>query len=84
MEELAYELNVASARLARREADAMTARTPDKPRYVVGALGPTNRTASISPDVNDPGARNVTFDELVDGLRRAGQRPGRRRRRTCC
>src|SRR4051812_4744506 len=66
MEELAYELNVASARLARQECDAMTARTPEKPRYVVGALGPTSRTASISPDVNDPGARNVTFDELVE------------------
>ncbi len=65
MSDLAYELNLASARLARREADAMTARTPDKPRYVVGAIGPTSRTASISPDVNDPGARNVTFDELV-------------------
>ncbi|SEO85056.1 methionine synthase [Trujillonella endophytica] len=65
MSELAYELNVASARLARRECDAMTARTPEKPRYVVGAIGPTSRTASISPDVNDPGARNVTFDELV-------------------
>ncbi|SDE54980.1 methionine synthase (B12-dependent) [Blastococcus fimeti] len=66
MSDLAYELNVASARLARREADAMTARTPDKPRYVVGAIGPTSRTASISPDVNDPGARNVTFDQLVE------------------
>ncbi|MGY1722307.1 methionine synthase [Blastococcus sp. SYSU DS0533] len=65
MQELAYELNVVSARLARREADAMTARTPEKPRYVAGAIGPTSRTASISPDVNDPGARNVTFDELV-------------------
>ncbi|WP_104523600.1 methionine synthase [Blastococcus atacamensis] len=65
MEELAYELNVASARLARAEADAATARTPDKPRYVVGAIGPTSRTASISPDVNDPGARNVTYDQLV-------------------
>ena len=65
MQELAYELNVASARLARQACDAMTARTPDKPRYVVGALGPTSRTASISPDVNDPGARNVTYDELV-------------------
>ncbi|MDK3258749.1 methionine synthase [Blastococcus capsensis] len=65
MQELAYELNVASARLARAEADAMTARTPDKPRFVVGAIGPTSRTASISPDVNDPGARNVSFDELV-------------------
>ncbi|MGY1753326.1 methionine synthase [Blastococcus sp. SYSU D01042] len=66
MEELAYELNHASARLARREADAMSQRTPDKPRYVVGALGPTTRTASISPDVNDPGARNVSWDQLVE------------------
>src|SRR3712207_3745962 len=66
MPELAYEVNVASARLARAEADAMTARTPDRPRFVVGALGPTSKTASISPDVNDPGARNVTFDELVE------------------
>ncbi|MFV0427114.1 MAG: homocysteine S-methyltransferase family protein, partial [Beutenbergiaceae bacterium] len=64
MEELAYELNVASARLARQAADAAT--TPDRPRYVAGAMGPTNRTASISPDVNDPGARNISFDELVD------------------
>ncbi|MCW2584042.1 MAG: metH [Klenkia sp.] len=63
MSELAYELNVASARLAREAADA--ASTPDKPRFVAGAIGPTSRTASISPDVNDPGARNVTFDELV-------------------
>ena len=52
----------------------MTERTPDKPRYVAGALGPTSRTASISPDVNDPGARNVTYDELVDGLPGAGRR----------
>jgi len=66
MEELAYELNFESARLARAECDAMTLETPDKPRYVVGALGPTNRTASISPDVNDPGKRNVTFDQLVE------------------
>src|SRR3954452_1704463 len=66
MEDVAYEMNVAAAALARAEADAMTARTPDRPRWVVGALGPTNRTASISPDVNDPGARNVTFDELVE------------------
>jgi 5-methyltetrahydrofolate--homocysteine methyltransferase len=65
MAELAYELNLASARLARSECDAMTERTPRRPRFVVGALGPTSRTASISPDVNDPGARNVTFDELV-------------------
>ena len=66
MEDLAYEINLESARLARRACDAMTERTPDRPRWVLGALGPTNRTASISPDVNDPGARNVTFDELVD------------------
>ncbi|MFD2091382.1 methionine synthase [Blastococcus deserti] len=66
MQDLAYELNVASARLAREACDAMTERTPGKPRYVVGAIGPTSRTASISPDVNDPGARNVTFDELVE------------------
>jgi 5-methyltetrahydrofolate--homocysteine methyltransferase len=59
---LAREMNVAAARIAREEADK--AGTPDKPRFVAGALGPTPRTASISPDVNDPGARNVTFDEL--------------------
>ncbi|HEX8498740.1 MAG TPA: homocysteine S-methyltransferase family protein, partial [Actinomycetales bacterium] len=66
MQDLAHELNVASARLAREACDEMTRRTPDRPRYVVGAIGPTSRTASISPDVNDPGARNVTFDELVE------------------
>jgi 5-methyltetrahydrofolate--homocysteine methyltransferase len=59
------DINAAAARLARECADAWTARTPDKPRFVAGALGPTNRTASISPDVNDPGARNVRFDELA-------------------
>jgi 5-methyltetrahydrofolate--homocysteine methyltransferase len=58
-------MNVAAAKLARECADRWTERTPAKPRFVAGALGPTNRTASISPDVNDPGARNVTFDELV-------------------
>ena len=63
MEELAYELNVEGARLARECADA--ASTPDKPRFVAGAIGPTNRTASISPDVNDPGQRNTDFDELA-------------------
>src|SRR6476469_8523182 len=66
MEDLAYEINLESARLARAACDAMTEKTPDRPRWVLGALGPTNRTASISPDVNDPGKRNVTFDELVD------------------
>ncbi len=63
MAELAYELNYAGAALARKAADEFS--TPDKPRYVAGALGPTTRTASISPDVNDPGARNVSFDQLV-------------------
>ncbi|HEY7046357.1 MAG TPA: methionine synthase [Jatrophihabitantaceae bacterium] len=66
MQELSYELNRESARLARAACDAATAATPDRPRFVAGALGPTNRTASISPDVNDPGARNVTYAELVD------------------
>ena len=61
----AREINLAAARIAREAADHWTALTPDKPRFVAGSLGPTNRTASISPDVNDPGARNVTFDELV-------------------
>ncbi len=65
LEALAYELNVAGSRLAREAADEFSAKTPDKPRFVAGVLGPTSRTASISPDVNDPGFRNVTFDELV-------------------
>lgn len=63
MEELAYELNVEGAALARASADAVA--TEDKPRFVAGAIGPTNRTASISPDVNDPGKRNTDFDELA-------------------
>ncbi|QDT97361.1 methionine synthase [Gimesia aquarii] len=66
MESLVHELNLASAQLARTAADEMTAKTPDKPRWVAGVLGPTSRTCSISPDVNDPGARNVTYDELVE------------------
>lgn len=65
MEELAYDINVAAAKIAREVADEQTEKTPDKPRFVAGAIGPTNRTASISPDVNNPGFRNVTFDELV-------------------
>ncbi len=59
-------VNHAGAAIARSAADEVTAATPDRPRFVAGALGPTNRTASISPDVNDPAARNVSFDELVD------------------
>ncbi|MEZ5645361.1 MAG: homocysteine S-methyltransferase family protein [Burkholderiaceae bacterium] len=62
MADLAYEMNVASARIAREACDKFS--TPDRPRFVAGALGPTPRTASISPDVNDPGARNVTFEQL--------------------
>ena len=64
MQALAYELNVEGARLARQACDATEAADPSRPRYVAGAIGPTNRTASISPDVNDPGLRNVTYDEL--------------------
>jgi len=64
LEELVYELNFESARLAREIADEFTAKNPDKPRFVAGSIGPTNRTASMSPDVNDPGFRAVTFDEL--------------------
>ncbi len=63
MEELSYELNYAGAALARSACDEFS--TPERPRYVAGALGPTTRTASISPDVNDPGARNVSYDQLV-------------------
>ncbi|MCG9775240.1 homocysteine S-methyltransferase family protein, partial [Vibrio diabolicus] len=66
MESLSEEINFAAAKLAREVADEWTAKTPDKPRYVAGVLGPTNRTCSISPDVNDPGYRNVSFDELVE------------------
>ena len=66
LEDVAYEINVAAAKIAREAADAWTDKTPEKPRFVAGAIGPTNRTASISPDVNNPGFRNVSFDALVD------------------
>ncbi|ODS01482.1 5-methyltetrahydrofolate--homocysteine methyltransferase [Methyloceanibacter marginalis] len=66
LEEISHEMNVAAAKLAREAADEWTAKTPDRPRFVAGAVGPTNRTASISPDVNNPGFRNVGFDELVE------------------
>jgi 5-methyltetrahydrofolate--homocysteine methyltransferase len=65
MQDTVRELNLAGARLAREAADEFTRRTPEKPRFVAGVFGPTNRTASISPDVNHPGARNTSFDELV-------------------
>jgi 5-methyltetrahydrofolate--homocysteine methyltransferase len=71
LENLAYELNYESARIAREAVDGFTEKTPDKPRFVAGALGPTNRTASLSPDVNNPGFRNVTFDELKEAYKEA-------------
>ncbi|MDF2178260.1 homocysteine S-methyltransferase family protein [Aliiglaciecola sp. CAU 1673] len=69
MQALVFEINREAAKLARQAADEYS--TPDKPRFVAGVLGPTNRTASISPDVNDPGKRNVTFDELVTAYEEA-------------
>ncbi|HEV7270780.1 homocysteine S-methyltransferase family protein [Pseudoxanthomonas sp.] len=71
LEHLVYELNKAGARVARECCDAAEAATPDKPRFVIGVLGPTSRTASISPDVNDPGYRNTSFDELRSTYREA-------------
>ncbi|MEP6605960.1 MAG: homocysteine S-methyltransferase family protein, partial [Nitrosospira sp.] len=65
MEDLVYELNFAGAKLAREAVQEMEAKTPDRPRFVAGVLGPTTKTASISPDVNDPGFRGITFDQLV-------------------
>ncbi len=73
LESIAYELNVAAARLAKDACDAAMAKTPDWPRYVAGALGPTNRTGSISPDVNNPGYRNVSFDQLRDAYLEAAR-----------
>jgi len=66
MAALSREINVESAKLARQVCDEFTAKNPSKPRYVAGVLGPTSKTCSISPDVNDPGYRNITFDKLVD------------------
>lgn len=65
LEDAVYDINFHSAKIARKVADEFTALNPDKPRFVAGSIGPTNRTASISPDVNDPGFRGITFDELV-------------------
>jgi len=65
MEDQAYAINFESAKIARKACDEYTAANPDKPRFVAGALGPTNRTLSISPDVNNPGFRAATFDEMV-------------------
>lgn len=65
LEDAVYDINYLSAKIAREVADEITANEPDKPRFVAGSMGPTNRTASLSPDVNDPGFRAVTFDDLV-------------------
>lgn len=71
LEELSHELNLAGARLAREVADEFTTKNPDKPRFVAGIIGPTSRTATLSPDVNDPGFRNVTFEQLVENYTEA-------------
>ncbi len=73
MQDLAHELNYEAARIAREAADAYSEQTPDRPRFVAGALGPTNRTASLSPDVNDPGKRNTNFDELKEAYKEAAR-----------
>ncbi len=69
MPHLSYEINLAGARLARQAADEFTAKNPLKPRFVAGSIGPTNKTASISPDVNNPSFRGVTFDQLVEAYK---------------
>src|SRR6476661_10759217 len=68
MEDLSYEMSYEGAKIAREIADEYTAKNPDKPRFVAGAVGPTTKMASMSPDVNDPGYRAVDFDELVDAF----------------
>jgi 5-methyltetrahydrofolate--homocysteine methyltransferase len=69
LQHLAYEINYQSAKIAKEVADEFTAKNPDKPRFVAGALGPTNKTASLSPDVNDPGYRAITFDQLSEAYK---------------
>jgi len=69
LEKAVYDINYLSAKIAREVADEFTANEPDKPRFVAGSMGPTNRTASLSPDVNDPGFRAVTFDDLVEAYK---------------
>lgn len=73
LEDCSYELNKASAEIARAVCDEFSRQTPDQPRFVIGVLGPTNRTASISPDVSSPGYRNVTFDQLTEAYQEAVQ-----------
>ena len=69
LESIAYELNVQSAKIAKEVADEFTKKNPDKPRFVAGAMGPTNRTLSLSPDVNNPGYRAITFDQLKEAYK---------------
>lgn len=69
LQDYVYEINFHGAKIAREVADEFTAKNPNKPRFVAGSIGPTNRTASISPDVNDPGFRGITFDELVEAYK---------------
>jgi 5-methyltetrahydrofolate--homocysteine methyltransferase len=69
LEKFVYDINYHSAKIAKEVADEWTAKDPDKPRFVAGSIGPTNRTASISPDVNDPGFRGISFDELVNAYK---------------
>jgi 5-methyltetrahydrofolate--homocysteine methyltransferase len=69
LEEIVYDLNYRSAIIAKEAAEEFTKKTPDKPRFVAGSIGPTNRTTSISPDVNDPGFRSISFDQLVESYR---------------
>ncbi len=73
LEEAVYDLNYQSAKIAREVADEFTAKEPHKPRFVAGSMGPTNRTASLSPDVNDPGYRAVTFDDLVKAYKQQAE-----------
>ena len=69
LQDISYELNLEAARLAREVCDEITAQTPQRPRFVAGVLGPTSKTASLSPDVNDPGFRNTSYDDLVADYR---------------
>ncbi|MFK7862896.1 MAG: methionine synthase [Pseudohongiellaceae bacterium] len=73
LEDLAYELNLAAAKLAREACDEMTALTPNQPRFVAGVIGPTSKTTSLSPDVNDPGFRSISYDELVEDYKNSTQ-----------
>ena len=87
MEDFVYELNFESAKIARNVADDFTAREPHKPRFVAGAMGPTNKTASMSPDVNDPGFRAISFDALRIAYKQQAQAlllPQVRSRPCCC